>query len=71
MLEDERPHGVGVTLGTNSKLASSGAHLMAGRRSMRIVTVAALYESHIDAMPIRTRELGLLSSVAAVAQFGL
>ena len=68
MLEDKRPHGVGVALGADRKLPGSGAHLVAGLRPMRIVTVTALNEADIDAMPVRPGEFSPLRGVASIAQ---
>lgn len=39
--------------------------------AVRVVTVAALYESDIDAMAVRTRKFGLLLRMAAVAELRL
>ena len=71
MLEDKRPHGVGVTLGAHRELTGGRTHLVTGLRSVRIVTVAALDQADIDAMAIGPGELGLLRGVASVAQLGL
>lgn len=35
---------------------------------MRVVTIAALDETNIDAVPVGTRELGALSGMASVAK---
>ncbi len=71
MFEDEGAHGVGVTLGANSKLSGGGAHLSAHLGTVRIMTVAALYESDIDAMAIRPGEFRPLRGMASIAQLRL
>ena len=71
MLEDERPHGVGVTLRANGELPCRGPHLMAGLRPVRIVTVAALDQPNINAMAVRPRELRLLRRMTSVTEFRL
>jgi hypothetical protein len=71
VLKDEGPHGVGVALGTDCKLASRRADLMTYLRAVRVMTVAALYESNLDAMAIGTREFSLLRSMTAEAEFSL
>ena len=68
VFEDERPHGVGMALGADRKLAGGGAHLVAGLRSVRIMTVAALDEPDIDAMPVGPGEFSLLRGMASIAQ---
>ena len=42
VLENERPHGIGVTLGADRELTGGRSHLVTGLGSVRIVTVAAL-----------------------------
>ena len=71
VLEDERPHGVGVALGADRELSGGGTHLVAGLGSVRIVAVTALHESDIDPMAVGPRELRLLRGVASKAQLGL
>src|SRR5271169_609855 len=71
MLENERPHGVGMTLGAHGELPGSGTHLMANLCAVRIMAVAALDESGIDTVPIWPRELGLFGSMAPETEFGL
>src|SRR5208283_6038620 len=71
VFEDERPHGVGVTFGADGELTGGSAHLVAHLCSVRIMTIAALYEPDIDAVPIRPGELGFLCSMAPIAQGGL
>ena len=71
MLEDKRPHGVCMAFGADGELSGSGAHLAAGLSAMRVMAVAALDQSDIDAVPVRPGELGSLRSMAAVAQCGL
>jgi len=68
MLEDEGSHGIGMALGTDSKLSSRGAHLVAGLRPVRIVAVAALDQPHVDAVPVRPRKFRLLRCMASVAE---
>lgn len=68
MLVYKRPHGVGMALGADRKLAGGGAHLVAGLGPVRIVTVAALDESDIDAMAVRPGKFGLLRGMASIAQ---
>ena len=71
VLEDERPHRVRVTLGTNRKLTGGGSHLVTGLGAMRVVAVAALDKSNIDTMPVGPREFRLLRGMATVAQGSL
>ena len=71
MFEDEGPHGVGVALCAHRELPRGGAHLVARLRPVRVMTVAALYESDIDAVPVRPGELSPLRGVASVAQVRL
>ena len=71
VLEDERSHGVGVTLDADSKLTCGGPHLVSSLRAVRIMAVAALHESRIDAVAERPRELSLLRGMASEAQVGL
>ena len=71
MLEDEGPHGVGVALSADRELASSGANLVTCLCPVRIVAVAALHESDVNAVAIRTREFSLLRSMTAEAEFSL
>ena len=67
VLENERPHGIGVTLGADRELTGGRSHLVTGLGSVRIVTVAALDQSGIDTVTIRPGELGLLCGVASVS----
>jgi len=71
MLEDKRPHGIGVAFSADCELASSYANLAAGLGSVGIVTVAALYEPNVDTVAVGSRELRLLHRMAAVTQGGL
>ena len=71
VLENERPHRVRVALGANRKLTGGDPHLVTGLGTMRIVAVAALDESDVDAMPVRPREFCLLRRMAAIAQSSL
>lgn len=71
VFEDEGPHGVGVTLGADGKLAGGGADLVPGLRSVGIVAVTALHQPDIDAVTIGPGELGLLRSVATETKVGL
>lgn len=71
VFKDKRPHGVGVTLGADRELSRRCTNLVAGRRSMRIMTVAALDESHIDAMTVRPGKFGFLRGMASIAELGL
>ena len=41
---------------------------MSGLGAMRVVTIAALNQSHLDAVPVRPSKLGLLRSVAPEAK---
>ena len=68
VFKDERPHGVGVALGADRELTRGSAHLAAGLRPMRIMAVAALDESDIDAVTIRPGKFGLLGGMASIAQ---
>src|ERR1035438_6243322 len=71
VLEHEWPHGVGVALGADCELPRRGPHLVAHLRPMRIVAVAALDESGIDAVSVGPREFSLLGGMAAKAQLRL
>jgi hypothetical protein len=71
MLENERSHLVSVALGANRELACGSSHLVTGLGAMRIVAVAALDKSDIDAVAIGPGKFGLLRSVASVAQLSL
>src|SRR5271167_2226584 len=68
VFENERTHGVGVALGADRELTGRGTNLVAGLRPVRIVTVTALNEPDIDAMPVRPGEFGFLRGVASIAQ---
>src|SRR5215472_3162869 len=71
VFENEWSHGVGMALGADGELPGSSADLVADLRAVRIVAVAALHESDINAMAIGAGELGLLRGMAAVAQLRL
>ena len=71
MFEDERPHCIGVTLGAYGELSSSGAHLVTGLGSMRVMAVAALDQSNVYAVAIWSRELRSLLRMTSVAKLGL
>src|SRR5208283_4105079 len=71
MFEDERTHGVSVALGADRELTGSGAHLMADLCAVRIMAIAALYESNIDAMTIGPGEFSLLRGMTSIAQGSL
>jgi hypothetical protein len=71
MFEDKRPHGVSVAFGANLELTGGSSHLVTGLGAMRIVAVAALDKSDIDAVAIGPGKFGLLRSVASVAQLSL
>lgn len=71
MFEDERPHGVSVAFGANLELTGGSSHLVTGFGAVRIVTVAALDKSDIDAVAIGPGKFGLLRGVASVAQLSL
>ena len=71
VLKHERAHGIGVAFGADGKLACCGADLMPDLRSVGIMAIAALHQSDIDPMTIRTRELSLLRGMASKAQLGL
>jgi hypothetical protein len=71
MLEDERAHGVGVALGAYRKLARRRTQLPAARCLVRVVAVAALNQSNINAVPVRSGKLRLLCSVTTEAEGGL
>ena len=71
VLEDERAHGVGVALGADRKLSGSRPHLVTCLRPMRIVAVAALDQSRIDAMAVRPGKFGFLRAMASIAELGL
>jgi hypothetical protein len=71
MFEDERPHGVSVAFGANLELTGGSSHLVTGLGAVRIVTVAALDKSDIDAVAIGPGKFGLLRGVASVAQLCL
>jgi len=60
VFEDEWPHRIGVAFGANRKLTSRSPDLMSDLRAMRIVAVAALNQSGINAMPVGSGEFGLL-----------
>lgn len=71
MLEHEGPHGVGVTLCADRELACGRTDLVPGLRAMWVMAIAALNESDIDSMAIRSCELGALLGVASVAELSL
>jgi len=71
VLENEWTHRVRVALRAHGKLSSSRAYLMACLCSVRIVAVAALHETNIDAVTVGTGELRLLAGMATEAQVGL
>ncbi len=71
VFEDEWAHRVGVALSADGKLAGGGPHLAAGLGAVRIMTVAALDQSHIDPVTVRPGEFGLLCGMTAEAQGGL
>ena len=71
VFEDEGSHGVGVALGAHRELTGRGTHLVAEFSSVRVMAVTALYESHIDAVTVRSGELGLLCRMASKAQLRL
>jgi hypothetical protein len=71
VLENERPHGVRMALRANRKLTGGSPHLMTGLGAVRIVAVAALDESDVNAMPVRPGEFRLLRGMAAEAQGSL
>ena len=52
MLENERPHGIGVALGANRKLAGGRADLPTPLRAVRVVAITALNQSHVHTMAI-------------------
>ena len=68
MFEDEGPHRIGVAFGADCELSCRCANLMSGLGAMRVVTIAALNQSHLDAVPVRPSKLGLLRSVAPEAK---
>ena len=71
MFENERSHLVSVALGANRELTGGSSHLVTGLGAVRIVTVAALDKSDVDAVAIRPGKFGLLRGVASVAQLSL
>lgn len=71
VLENERPHRVGVAFGADCELTCCGSNLVTRLGTVGIVAVTALDESDIDTMPVRPREFRLLRGMAAVAQGSL
>jgi len=68
VLENERPHRIRMALRANRKLPSGSSHLVTGLSAVRIVAVAALDESNVYPVPVRSRKFRLLRGMAAVAQ---
>ena len=68
MLKDKGSHGVGVALGADRELTGGGTDLVPSLRSVRIVAVATLHQSGIDAVTVGPRKLRLLRSMASIAQ---
>jgi hypothetical protein len=69
VLIDKRSLLIGVALVANRVSAGESANLPQQLRSVRIVTVIALYESLVDAMMIRLGEISLGRRMASVTQF--
>ena len=60
-----------VAVRAHSKLARRGAQLASNKTPVRVVAVAALDQSGIDAMAVGPVELGFLRGVTSVAKQGL
>jgi len=71
MLKHKRAHGVSVAFDTDGELSGRGADLMTDLRAVRIVAIATLHQSDIDAVTVRASELCLLRSMAPKTQFRL
>jgi hypothetical protein len=71
VLEDERPHGIGMALGAHRELAGGGADLVACLGAMGIVTVAALDQSDVHSVAIGPSEFRFLCPMTTEAEVGL
>jgi len=71
VLENERPHRVGVAFGADCELTCCGSNLVARLGTVGIVAVAALDESDIDTMPVGPRKFCLLCGMTAITQSSL
>ena len=71
VLEDEGPHSFRVAIRTDGELAGSSAQLTTDKTPMRVMTVAALDQTYVDAMAVRAVELRFLRGMAAVAEKSL
>ena len=71
MLKHERASLVGVAGVANRVLRRRVPHLLCPDRSVRVVTIAALYQPLVHAMVEGHAELGLLLKMAGVAKLRL
>ena len=71
VLENERTVFVDVALVANGVLSGGCAHLLGRYRAVRVMAIATLHESLVDAMVERHGELRLLLQMAGVAELGL
>jgi hypothetical protein len=71
VLEDERARLVNVALEADGVLRSGGPQLPRKKAPMHVVTVGALQESLIDAVPERLGKIGSHFLVAAVTELRL
>ena len=71
VLEDEGPHSFRVAIRADGELAGSSAQLTTDKTPMRVMTVAALDQTYVDAMAVRAVELRFLRGMAAVAEKSL
>lgn len=68
VLEHERAHGVAVAVCTNGKLSSRRTQLAAHQRAMRIVTITALNQADIHAVPVGAGKLRSFPCVTSVTE---
>jgi hypothetical protein len=71
MFEHKRTLLIRVARKTNRVLCRGGSDLLGPYRAVRIVTIGALDQPFVNAMPERHFKLSLLLEMARVAQFGL